>query len=246
MAPEQITGRAGTAADVFTWAVTVAFAAGGRAPFGTGASDAIMYRIMHAAAGHRPRCRRACARWSRRPWPRTRRPGPPRRSCWPGSRPRRPPRGREPDPDRAGPDLARVRDRPMPPGRPRTAPRPTRPPPGRDSPGPRPPAPRRRAALLPVVLTLAFLLAAGRHRARPHPGRPAPRRPGTAAGAAPAPRPARPSASGATTASSAATTPGREHEASAPATTPASTPPAPPPARRRPSSRCSPSAAIPA
>jgi len=49
MAPEQITGRAGTAADVFTWAVTVAFAAAGRAPFGTGASDAIMYRIMHAA-----------------------------------------------------------------------------------------------------------------------------------------------------------------------------------------------------
>jgi serine/threonine protein kinase len=48
MAPEQITGRAGTAADVFTWAVTVAFAAGGKAPFGTGPSDAIMYRIMHA------------------------------------------------------------------------------------------------------------------------------------------------------------------------------------------------------
>ena len=28
------------------------------------------------------RCRRTCTRWSRRPWPRTRRPGPPRRSCW--------------------------------------------------------------------------------------------------------------------------------------------------------------------
>ena len=49
MAPEQIMGRAGTAADVFTWAVTVAFAAGGRTPFGTGASDAIMYRIVHEA-----------------------------------------------------------------------------------------------------------------------------------------------------------------------------------------------------
>jgi hypothetical protein len=49
MAPEQIMGRAGIAADVFTWAVTVAFAAGGRAPFGTGASDAIMYRIVHEA-----------------------------------------------------------------------------------------------------------------------------------------------------------------------------------------------------
>ena len=49
MAPEQIMGRAGTAADIFTWAVTVAFAASGQAPFGSGASDAIMYRIMHAA-----------------------------------------------------------------------------------------------------------------------------------------------------------------------------------------------------
>ena len=28
--------------------MTVAFAAGGKAPFGTGPSDAIMYRIMHA------------------------------------------------------------------------------------------------------------------------------------------------------------------------------------------------------
>jgi serine/threonine protein kinase len=50
MAPEQIMGRAGTAADVFTWAVTVAYAASGRSPFGGGASDAIMYRIMHASA----------------------------------------------------------------------------------------------------------------------------------------------------------------------------------------------------
>jgi len=49
MAPEQITGRAGTAADIFTWAVTVAYAASGQSPFGTGASDAILYRIMHAA-----------------------------------------------------------------------------------------------------------------------------------------------------------------------------------------------------
>ncbi len=42
MAPEQITGRAGTAADIFTWAVTVAYAASGQSPFGTGASDAIL------------------------------------------------------------------------------------------------------------------------------------------------------------------------------------------------------------
>ena len=49
MAPEQVTGRAGTAADIFTWAVTVAYAASGQSPFGTGAPDAILYRIMHAA-----------------------------------------------------------------------------------------------------------------------------------------------------------------------------------------------------
>jgi tRNA A-37 threonylcarbamoyl transferase component Bud32 len=49
MAPEQVTGRAGTAADIFTWAVTVAFAASGQPPFGTGASDVILYRIVHGA-----------------------------------------------------------------------------------------------------------------------------------------------------------------------------------------------------
>ena len=49
MAPEQITGKAGTAADIFTWAVTIAYAASGQSPFGTGAPDAILYRIMHAA-----------------------------------------------------------------------------------------------------------------------------------------------------------------------------------------------------
>ena len=57
---------------------------GGRAaPFGTGTSDAIVYRIVHAAPDTSARCRRTCARWSRPRWPRTRRPGPPRRSCWP-------------------------------------------------------------------------------------------------------------------------------------------------------------------
>ena len=49
MAPEQVIGKAGTAADIFTWAVTVAYAASGQSPFGTGASDTILYRIMHAA-----------------------------------------------------------------------------------------------------------------------------------------------------------------------------------------------------
>ena len=49
MAPEQVIGKAGTAADIFTWAVTIAYAASGHSPFGTGAPDAILYRIMHAA-----------------------------------------------------------------------------------------------------------------------------------------------------------------------------------------------------
>jgi serine/threonine protein kinase len=48
MAPEQVLGHAGTAADVFCWALTVAFAASGRSPFGAGAPDAIMFRILHA------------------------------------------------------------------------------------------------------------------------------------------------------------------------------------------------------
>ena len=47
MAPEQIMGRAGTAADIFSWAVTVAYAASGQSPFGTGTPDAILYRIVH-------------------------------------------------------------------------------------------------------------------------------------------------------------------------------------------------------
>jgi serine/threonine protein kinase len=47
MAPEQIMGRAGTAADIFSWAVTIAYAASGQAPFGTGTSEVILYRILH-------------------------------------------------------------------------------------------------------------------------------------------------------------------------------------------------------
>ena len=47
MAPEQIMGRAGTAADLFSWAVTIAYAASGQPPFGTGASEVILYRILH-------------------------------------------------------------------------------------------------------------------------------------------------------------------------------------------------------
>jgi eukaryotic-like serine/threonine-protein kinase len=47
MAPEQIMGRAGPAADVFSWAVTIAYAASGRSPFGTGTTETILYRILH-------------------------------------------------------------------------------------------------------------------------------------------------------------------------------------------------------
>jgi serine/threonine protein kinase len=47
MAPEQITGTAGAPADVFSWALTVAFAATGRPPFGTGPTDAVLYRVLH-------------------------------------------------------------------------------------------------------------------------------------------------------------------------------------------------------
>jgi serine/threonine protein kinase len=49
MAPEQITGRAGQLADIFAWGLTVAFAASGQPPFGTGPTEAIMYRILHDA-----------------------------------------------------------------------------------------------------------------------------------------------------------------------------------------------------
>jgi serine/threonine protein kinase len=48
MAPEQITDRAGTAADIFAWAVTISYAASGQSPFGTGTSHGVMYRILHA------------------------------------------------------------------------------------------------------------------------------------------------------------------------------------------------------
>jgi peptide/nickel transport system substrate-binding protein len=47
MAPEQIMGQAVAASDIFSWAVTIAYAASGAAPFGTGVSAAIFYRIMN-------------------------------------------------------------------------------------------------------------------------------------------------------------------------------------------------------
>jgi serine/threonine protein kinase len=47
MAPEQISGHPGSAADIFAWGVTVAYAASGRSPFGAGNTHSILYRIMY-------------------------------------------------------------------------------------------------------------------------------------------------------------------------------------------------------
>jgi len=48
LAPEVIEGKpSGPAADVHSWAATLAYAATGRAPFGTGQFEAIFYRIVH-------------------------------------------------------------------------------------------------------------------------------------------------------------------------------------------------------
>ncbi len=48
LAPEVIEGKdSGPASDVHSWATTVAFAATGRPPFGTGAFETIFFRIMH-------------------------------------------------------------------------------------------------------------------------------------------------------------------------------------------------------
>ncbi len=47
MAPEQLSGRPGQAADIFVWGVTVAYAATGQSPFGTGDTNAVLYRVLH-------------------------------------------------------------------------------------------------------------------------------------------------------------------------------------------------------
>jgi serine/threonine protein kinase len=49
MAPEQISGHAGPAADIFAWGLTVGYAAAGQPPFGTGNAHAILYQIMYGA-----------------------------------------------------------------------------------------------------------------------------------------------------------------------------------------------------
>ena len=48
IAPEQYSRRPGPAADVFVWGVTVGYAASGESPFGTGPTEAIMYRVLYA------------------------------------------------------------------------------------------------------------------------------------------------------------------------------------------------------
>ena len=163
MAPEQVMGKAGTAADIFTWAVTVAYAASGQSPFGTGASDAILYRIVHAAPditavppGLRPLVEAALAKE-----PQARPTAQQLLSQLTQHRRAAIRRVRQPYPDHPRADLAPVRDGSgRAPAGSRHAPGvPLRPP------GPAPPTgPGHRAAaqlLLPVVLTLAFLLAAG-------------------------------------------------------------------------------------
>jgi hypothetical protein len=47
MAPEQITGASGQEADIFAWGLTVAYAASGRQPFGSGPAEVLPYRIVH-------------------------------------------------------------------------------------------------------------------------------------------------------------------------------------------------------
>ncbi|MCX4489943.1 serine/threonine protein kinase [Streptomyces anulatus] len=47
MAPEQLRGQAGPPADVFAWALTVAYATTGRPPFGSGPGEAVLHRVLH-------------------------------------------------------------------------------------------------------------------------------------------------------------------------------------------------------
>ena len=47
MAPEQITGVPGQSADIFAWGLTLAYAASGRQPFGSGPAAVLPYRIVH-------------------------------------------------------------------------------------------------------------------------------------------------------------------------------------------------------
>jgi serine/threonine protein kinase len=149
MAPEQVMGKAWTPADIFTWGVTVAYAASGQPPFGTGPPDAIMYRIVHAAPDVsavpprlRPLVEAALAKEPR-------------------DRPTAPRLLSELTHTAAQPSVGSGNPtqtilaqtwHPSDPG-------PTGPPPGSAPPG-RPRSSRRGKILLPVVLSLAFVLAA--------------------------------------------------------------------------------------
>jgi serine/threonine protein kinase len=164
MAPEQIMGKAGTAADIFTWAVTVAYAASGQSPFGTGASDVLLYRIVHAAPditavppGLQPLVEAALAKEPRD------RPTAPQllgqltqqTAAQPSvgyGNPTQTILAQTWHPSAPGPTVAPRR--PTGPTRGRAVP-----PPGTAA-APGPPSSRRRKVLLPVVLSLAFLLAA--------------------------------------------------------------------------------------
>ena len=48
MAPEQVVGRLGLAADIFVWGLTIGYAATGHPPFGIGDTAAILYRVLYA------------------------------------------------------------------------------------------------------------------------------------------------------------------------------------------------------
>jgi serine/threonine protein kinase len=165
MAPEQITGRAGTASDIFTWAVTVAFAASGQSPFGSGTSESMLYRIVHEAPdiaavppGLRPLVEAALAKdpQARPTAPQllaelTRGAAAPA-GAYPGG-------GDNPTQTILAQNWHPTGGTPS-----RGYPPPTGGTPLRDgttSRGGTPPRGRRRGALLPIVLALAFVLAAG-------------------------------------------------------------------------------------
>ena len=183
MAPEQVIGKAGTAADIFTWAVTVAYAASGQSPFGTGAADAILYRIVHGAPditavppGLRPLVEAALAKE-----PRDRPTAPQLLSQLTQSTAARSAAGASVGYGNPTQTILAQTWHPSAPGSVVPPPHPTVPPthptvppthptvppthPTVPLPGTAPPvghrSSRRRKALLPVVLTLAFLLAAG-------------------------------------------------------------------------------------